>query len=109
MHKENLFVEGNIRQESLATIWHRPGGFAYNREFTPEQLGGFCSVCRYREICRGGCSWTAYSHTNNRFDNPYCFYRQAVKHQRFDLLDELPTQPEVAYYDKPENRDDPMR
>ncbi len=96
-HGNDLFLEGNLRQERLATIWNRPDAFAYNRQFTEEQLAGFCAKCRYRDICRGGCAWTAYSHTKNRFDNPYCFYRQALRHRRFDLLaDEQPTDEELA-------------
>ena len=43
------------------------------------QLNGFCRTCEYAEICRGGCSWTAFSHTGDRYDNPYCYYRQAVE------------------------------
>jgi len=100
MHGEDRFLEGNIRLNSLEAIWNREGAFAYNREFTEDQLAGFCGVCRFREFCRGGCSWTAYSHTKNRFDNPYCLYRQAVKHRRFDLLDEEPTPEELAYVEE---------
>ncbi len=96
-HGKDLFLEGNLRQASLDEIWRREGAFAYNREFKEGQLEGFCAVCRYRDICRGGCSWTAYSHTRNRFDNPYCFYRQAVLHGRLDLLgDDHPSETELA-------------
>lgn len=97
-HGQDRFLEGNLREASLHEIWIRPGGFAYNREFDEEQLAGFCACCRYRDICRGGCAWTAYSHTHHRFDNPYCFYRQAVLHRRFDLLGEdQPSEQELAF------------
>jgi len=98
-HGKDLFLEGNVRETPLPALWHRDGAFAYNRGFTEAQLGGFCAVCRYRDICRGGCAWTAYSHTANRFDNPYCFYRQAVLAQRADLLgeDAVPTEAEAAW------------
>ena len=96
-HEKDLFTEGNLRDESLHELWCRQDAFAFNREFTEDQLGGFCSVCRYRDICRGGCAWTAYSHTRNRFDNPYCFYRQAVVNGRLDLLgDDEPNTEELA-------------
>lgn len=96
-HGRDLFSEGNLRESSLQEIWCREGAFAYNRAFKEEQLAGFCAVCRYRDICRGGCSWTAYSHTGTRFDNPYCFYRQAVEHRRYDLLgDDRPSEAELA-------------
>ena len=98
-HGKDLFLEGNLRESSLTGLWRREEGFAYNRAFTTEQLGGFCAVCRYKDICRGGCAWTAYSHTANRFDNPYCFYRQAVIAGRHDLLgdDAPPTEAEAAW------------
>lgn len=99
-HGETNFVEGNIRQDALNTIWNRKGAFAYNREFKETQLGGFCAHCRFRDFCRGGCSWTSYSqaHQGDRHlrDNAYCFYHQAVKHKRYDLLFEEPLPEEVA-------------
>jgi radical SAM protein with 4Fe4S-binding SPASM domain len=97
-HEEERFVEGNLLEAGLAAIWGREGAFAYNRQFSEDQLGGFCAVCRYRDFCRGGCSWTAFGHTGDRFDNPYCFYRQAVEHGRLDLLAEDPTPLEQDYF-----------
>jgi radical SAM protein with 4Fe4S-binding SPASM domain len=97
-HGTDRFTEGNVRDVPLAQLWSRPGAFAHNRQFSEDQLGGFCAVCRYRDICRGGCSWTAYSHTKDRYDNPYCFYRQAVKHGRLELLGEdVPSEVELAF------------
>lgn len=95
-HGNDIFLEGSLREKSLSELWNQQNAFAFNRNFSLDQLAGFCAVCRYRDICRGGCAWTAYSHTHNRFDNPYCFYRQAVIHQRLDLLsDEQPSEEEV--------------
>ena len=69
------FVEGNIRQRSLAEIWSDPSAFAYTRQFVPEQLGGFCASCRHGLICRGGCSWMAYAASGKVGDNPFCEHR----------------------------------
>jgi radical SAM protein with 4Fe4S-binding SPASM domain len=80
------FVEGNLRRASLREIWERPGAFAYNRACEPSQLRGFCGSCRLRDICRGGCVWSAHCRTGSRLDNPLCFYRVAVEHQRWDLI-----------------------
>ena len=101
-HGKDAFLEGNLRDHSMETIWNRPGAFAYNRDFDLDKLAGFCAVCRYKDICRGGCSWTAYSHTKDRYDNPYCFYRQAVLADRLDLLgdDDEPSVEELAYAKK---------
>lgn len=85
-HGKDLFVEGNLRDRPLAEIWCAPGAFAYNRAFSTDQLTGFCATCPYRELCRGGCSWTAHSHTGTRYDNPACFYRIAIRKGRHDLL-----------------------
>jgi len=76
MNNESAFIEGNIRDEPLRDIWFRKGAFAYNRDFTPEQLGGFCATCDYAEICRGGCTWTCYAEKGFVRDNPYCYWRQ---------------------------------
>lgn len=73
------FIEGNVRERTLADIWTDEDAFAYNRKFTVEQLTGFCRTCRYNDICRGGCSWTAFSHTGSRYENPFCYYRVAVE------------------------------
>jgi len=69
------FVEGNVREEPLATIWHRPGGFAYNRAFTFEMLEGYCRKCEYRGLCRAGCISHAVCTTGSRGDNPTCLHR----------------------------------
>ena len=99
MHGESRFVEGNLRVRPLAEIWNPPNAFAYNRASSEETLTGFCRVCRYRDFCRGGCTWTVYCHAlEGGTGNPFCFYYQAVKQGRFDLLTEAPTQPELDFF-----------
>jgi radical SAM protein with 4Fe4S-binding SPASM domain len=99
MHGEARFVEGNLRDGSLAEIWSAPGAFAYNRDDGKARLTGFCAVCRYKEFCRGGCTWTVYCHAQNGGEgNPFCFYHQAIKHDRRDLLTEPPTRDELAFF-----------
>jgi radical SAM protein with 4Fe4S-binding SPASM domain len=66
------FVEGNLRTESLKTIWERPGGFAYTRHFKPADLHGACSGCEMGEICRGGCTFMSLGATGSPHNNPYC-------------------------------------
>ncbi len=68
------FVEGNIRDTSLAELWHRPGAFAYTRGFEPGDLKGHCQGCELGEICRGGCTFMAYGATGSAHDNPFCLY-----------------------------------
>jgi radical SAM protein with 4Fe4S-binding SPASM domain len=69
------FIEGNLRQRSLAAMWNDPDGFAYNRKFHPDQLQGSCRGCEYGEICRGGCTWTAVCNTGRPHDFPACYHR----------------------------------
>ncbi len=96
LHGEGRFVEGNLKEQSLREIWSRPGAFAYNRVFKEERLSGFCRVCRFRDVCRGGCSWGAWAQGEG--GNESCFYFQAVKHGRFDLLADPPTAEETGYF-----------
>jgi len=98
VHGEHRFVEGNVREMSLSAISNRPNAFAYNRLFKEAQLCGFCRVCRFRDVCRGGCSWATYALGGD--GNEQCFYYQAVKHGRFDLLAEKPTAEETAYIER---------
>jgi radical SAM protein with 4Fe4S-binding SPASM domain len=99
MHGETRFVEGNLREKPLAEIWQSGDAFAYNRKWSESQLTGFCRVCRYRDFCRGGCTWTVHCHKGEGGEgNPLCFYYQAVRQGRFDLLTEEPTPPELAFF-----------
>jgi radical SAM protein with 4Fe4S-binding SPASM domain len=99
MHGEGRFVEGNLRQKPLAEIWKAPDAFAYNRKWNESALTGFCRACRYRDFCRGGCTWTVYCHKNSGGEgNPFCFYYQAVRQGRIDLLTEEPTQAELEFF-----------
>lgn len=81
---EDAFVEGNLRESSMRDIWRRKDGFAYNRQFTLDNLGGFCKTCDYAEVCRGGCTWASFS--QNRFvrDNEYCYWRQLKQSEARD-------------------------
>lgn len=68
------FVEGNIREESLAEIWHREGAFSYNRDWSRDQMEGFCRECKHVSKCRGGCrAKMVASRRGNQ--NPMCVYR----------------------------------
>jgi radical SAM protein with 4Fe4S-binding SPASM domain len=66
------FIEGNLREAPLKEIWTRPGGFAYNRDFSPEKLEGNCRNCRQGAVCRAGCRSSCFFSTGSLFSNPYC-------------------------------------
>jgi len=68
------YIEGNLREESLATIWNKEGNFTYNRNFDVSQLTGSCAGCSQGARCRGGCRGSSYFGTGSQFENPYCCY-----------------------------------
>ncbi len=70
------FIEGNIREKSLSSIWFDENSFSYNRKFKPELLEGYCKVCKHGNICKAGCKANAYGATGNLFNNPYCTYKE---------------------------------
>lgn len=69
---DDIFIEGNLRERSLGEIWNDPGGFAYNRKFSPDQLTGRCKGCGAGDLCRGGCRSSNYFTTGSLFSNAYC-------------------------------------
>ncbi len=71
------FVEGNLHQESLESIWCRPTAFAYNRYFTRGQLKGNCASCSHASLCRGGATCVAYSYSGSIGCDPMCYYQVA--------------------------------
>ena len=72
------FVEGNIREESLADIWYKPGAFAYNREWSIDDLEGFCKTCRHVMRCRGGCRGKMVA-SGGGVENTMCVHRIACE------------------------------
>jgi radical SAM protein with 4Fe4S-binding SPASM domain len=74
------FIEGNLRSESLAEIWLRPGAFAYNRQFHSGLLTGLCAGCDKGEHCRAGCRGSNWFSAGALFENHYCCYPGRVSH-----------------------------
>lgn len=73
------FIEGNIREKPLKEIWNNPEAFSFNRHFSRDLLSGYCSECRYGNICRGGCTERAYGFANTFCENPLCLYKIEAK------------------------------
>ena len=97
-HGESRYSEGNVRTTSLREIWNPPAGFAYNRGFSITSLRGFCAVCRYGDICRGGCTWKRYRLSDETSGDIYCLNYQAAIRGRYDFLEDEPTPAERAYF-----------
>ena len=46
------------------------------------ELWGFCAGCDFREVCRGGCTFTAHSFFGRPGNNPYCHHRAREMRRR---------------------------
>ncbi|MBR6020743.1 MAG: radical SAM protein [Lachnospiraceae bacterium] len=69
---DERFNEGNLRNESLRSIWEDPERFAYNRKFTKDLLTGPCAECELGEYCGGGCrSYNWFVH-GKLHESPFC-------------------------------------
>ena len=69
---DERFIEGNVRQQSLRSIWEDPEKFSYNRAFAKELLTGKCAECKFGEYCAGGCrSYNFFVH-GKLYESPYC-------------------------------------
>ena len=72
---------GNIRDASLRDIWERSAPLRYMRDRTVDDLWGFCRTCYYAEVCRAGCTWTAFSLFGKPGNNPLCHHRALEMHR----------------------------
>ena len=66
---------GNIRDASLQDIWERSAPLRYMRDRTVDDLWGYCRTCYYADVCRAGCTWTAFSLFGKPGNNPLCHHR----------------------------------
>ncbi len=69
---DERFIEGNLREQSLRSIWENPDNFDYNRKFTAELLSGKCAECSFGEYCAGGCRSYNYFVHGKLYESPYC-------------------------------------
>ena len=69
---DERFIEGNLRERTLADIWTDPEAFAYNRRFDASMLAGKCKGCKHGEYCAGGCRSYNYFTTGNIYENRLC-------------------------------------
>jgi radical SAM protein with 4Fe4S-binding SPASM domain len=66
---------GNIRDASLRDIWERAPPLRTMRDRTVDDLWGYCRGCYYADVCRAGCTWTAFSLFGKAGNNPLCHHR----------------------------------
>jgi radical SAM protein with 4Fe4S-binding SPASM domain len=74
------FIEGNIKEHPLRTIWEDPDAFKWRRGMTKDMLGGDCKTCKYGSKCLGGCPNTRLTIEGDIYgENRYCSYNVALK------------------------------
>jgi len=69
---DKKFIEGNLKQNSLAEIWTNKKNFSYNRKFKTDLLSGNCKSCDVGSVCQGGCRASNYFMTNSLYENAFC-------------------------------------
>jgi len=69
------FVEGNLHERTLASIWYDAASFAYNRAFSPDALTGSCAGCPKGALCRGGARCVSSAVLASVTEDPYCYFR----------------------------------
>ncbi len=92
------YVGGNVRERSIADLYHHTQELTFARDRTVEELWGFCRTCYYAEECRGGCSWTSHTLLGRRGNMPYCHHRalelkQQGKRERLVQVEKAPGKP----------------
>ncbi|SHF24123.1 radical SAM additional 4Fe4S-binding SPASM domain-containing protein [Marinitoga hydrogenitolerans DSM 16785] len=69
---DEKWICGNIRENSLKTIWNKSKGFSIWRQVI--ELKGKCSSCDLLDDCRGGCRASAYLTTGDiKASDPLCW------------------------------------
>jgi radical SAM protein with 4Fe4S-binding SPASM domain len=78
--RQKEYIEGNLRERSLRSIWEDPASFAWRRALRKEQLGGSCASCKYGSKCLGGCANTRLTVNGSIYsENQFCSYNVALK------------------------------
>jgi Y-X(10)_GDL-associated radical SAM protein len=67
------YATGNVRDLSLEELWH--GAREMGGMRPAKEMWGFCGDCYYKDVCRGGCTWTSHSLLGQAGNNPYCHHR----------------------------------
>ena len=73
---DDRFIEGNLRERSLASIWNDSDAFAYNRQFDAGLLSGKCRNCEIGHRCAAGCRSINHFLTGNMYESATCVRAQ---------------------------------
>jgi radical SAM protein with 4Fe4S-binding SPASM domain len=88
--RSEKFVVGNIRNQSLKSIWENEHNFEWNRNMTKNQLSGLCKKCQYGNWCLGGCSNSRLCLNDSVFsENRYCSFNYEISQISNEINDSL--------------------
>ncbi|MCP4154608.1 MAG: radical SAM protein [bacterium] len=89
--RDDRYIEGNIRETPLKTIWESKHNFKWNRDLKKDDLTGFCSICQYGAYCCAGCSSVKIMNFDSLTENHFCAYYAAVKKEKESIwkIDDL--------------------
>jgi radical SAM protein with 4Fe4S-binding SPASM domain len=73
--RDDGFIEDNIRQTPLKTIWHRSNAFEKLRNLCVDDLQGFCRTCPHAATCLGGCTCNKTFFHHGKQENRFCLFR----------------------------------
>ena len=72
------YTGGNVRQDSVDTIWRSRPELQGLGARTRADMWGFCAECEHADVCKAGCTWTAHALFGRPGNNPYCHHRALV-------------------------------
>jgi len=92
------YAGGNVRELTIEEIWNRSREDGSLRPDS-ERMWGFCGSCYYREVCRGGCTWTSHSLLGKAGNNPYCHHRALTlaEHGRRERVVKVEDAPDASF------------
>jgi len=86
--RDREFIEGSIRERPLKDIWEDETRFTWNRNATKSGLEGKCKICKYGDVCLGGCPNTRLTMNGKiQSENLYCSYNVAMCRTQADVLE----------------------
>lgn len=78
--RDKEFIEGSVRDRSLEEIWTDGQAFLWNRQMEKSKLDGYCAICDYGDLCKGGCPNTRLTMEKTIYsENKYCSYNNALR------------------------------
>lgn len=84
--RDKSFIEGNIKEKSLRSIWEDPNSFSWRRNFKKSNLTGDCAKCRHGDECLGGCFNSRITTKGSIYsENLYCSFNNLMKEFRKKL------------------------